>query len=381
MRNLTQTDTPTLHDAARIARLMTAWHKKHARDLPWRQAGAPGHRDAYQTLVSEFMLQQTQVDRVVPLYHAFLARFPTISALAASDQQQVLALWSGLGYYRRAIHLHKAAIAILEQFSGAIPHSHKDLLSLPGVGQYTAAAIACLAHNSRDPIIDGNVTRVALRILSCDQPPQLSLTKAAVTDFVSSIMLSARDPAMVGEGFMELGAVICTPKAPSCHACPLADSCSAHGQGLVDQIPKPNIKPAKRNLYCDSLIIKDAADAILIEQRPDSGLWANLWQTPTIERSDQHAARQELADLFDSCPVSVSRCSLAKFEHQTTHRRVFFRVFTSNLPRSIDPESLLGTGPVTRRWIDPLEIDTVGISNAQRRIICILGHNAARSLS
>lgn len=335
-------------DARAIARAVEAWFRKHARDLPWRR-----DRSGYTALVSEAMLQQTQVSRVIEKYEAFMRRFPTVDDLARADEQAVLAMWQGLGYYRRARHLHTAAKAIVDEFNGSVPSRARDLQKLPGIGKYTAGAIASIIFNERTPIVDGNVQRVLARVAADDRAPQ---DRNAVEDcwrLAEQLVRASDDPAACNEGLMELGAMICTPGQPDCPRCPLASMCLARRTGRERTIP-PAKPPARQQSVVHHAVLFARGGRVLIEQRPATGLWSNMWQVPTIEATSPLDERELRAQL--SVPVTTIEF-IEAFAHQTTHRRITFR-----LHRGI-------TRARKGRWVALNEIDAYPMSNPQRRII------------
>lgn len=212
---------------------LVTWFERAARPLPWRT----DVRDAYATLVSEVMAQQTQIDRVVPKFSAFVARWPTLAALASADPDEVLEEWSGLGYYRRARMLHRLAAEVVDVHGGELPESVEELRRLPGIGEYTAAAIASMVHDQPVPLVDGNVRRVALRQMARQGDGRDRASVEAVKSWVRGLYEKHR-PAVVNEALMELGATVCTPANPRCDRCPGASDCRAFRKGLVDDIPQ-----------------------------------------------------------------------------------------------------------------------------------------------
>ena len=221
-----------------LRRRVLRWYRGHRRDLPWRAAaeGTGGRADPYHVLVSEAMLQQTQVATVVPYFCRFAAALPEVTALARASERRVLRLWQGLGYYRRARHLHAAAKRIVSAHRGQVPADVEQLLQLPGVGRYTAGAVASIAFGRRAPILDGNVARVLARWLALAEPIDRAETRrrlwAAATQLVP-----ARSPGDFNQGLMELGALVCTPRTPRCRACPVAALCQGQRAGLADTLP------------------------------------------------------------------------------------------------------------------------------------------------
>lgn len=348
-----------------LAAALEAWFASSARDLPWREAeGGEHRRDPYRVLVSELMLQQTQVSRVVPRYRAFIERFPTVAHLARADVDEVLALWSGLGYYRRARNLHAAARAVVAEHAGELPTEIRELKGLPGIGRYTAGAIASIAMGKREPLVDGNVVRVLLRLEGRELASADKAAASLAWQRAESLVGEADDPGSFNEAMMELGALVCTPRNPSCGSCPWQRSCRAHAEGLQNQIPRASKAAARRMLYCDSLLVRDAAGRVLLEQRPAVGLWAGLWQAPTLESDDRHAEAGELGKSLGA----VEPTPIGEFVHQTTHREVRFRVWAADSV-SVSATARATASANARVWTSAAELDGLGISSAQRRII------------
>lgn len=345
----------------KIARAVAAWFGHAARSLPWRGSG----RSGYSALVSELMLQQTQVARVVPKFTEFMARFPTPTALAAADEADVLAAWSGLGYYRRARLLHAAAHTVVERHGGEVPSRAAELLELPGVGRYTAGAIASTVFGEPAPIVDGNVSRVLLRIEGREQASSDPLAQKWAWDESERLVQAAAGDGLgagvFNEGLMELGATVCTPSSPRCEQCPLASHCTARRLGRQNEIPHP--KPAARRtpLRCASVLLHDHAGRVLVERRPRQGLWAGMWQAPTLETS-RMASRAAVESWIGLSPLT----RVAKFAHGVTHRDVVFTVFCASPLGRGDAGRLAVDG---RTWITPARASVLAMSNAQRRII------------
>ncbi len=261
---------PTSSFAARVV----AWQRKHGRhDLPWQNT-----RDPYRIWLSEIMLQQTQVATVIPYYERFLAAFPDVGALARAPVDAVLAHWSGLGYYRRAHHLHAAAKAVVADHGGAFPRDAATIATLPGIGRSTAAAIASLAFGAREAILDGNVKRVLARHRGIEGWPGTPKVEAALwQEAVAS--LPERDADVYAQGLMDLGATLCTRTSPRCPACPVAADCVALRTGRVDELPSPRPRKALPQRAIRVLVIERGGE-ILFEKRPDVGIWGGLWSLP-----------------------------------------------------------------------------------------------------
>lgn len=262
---------PVLDSQAFRKRLLT-WFDAHARALPWRE-----DRDPYRVWVSEIMLQQTRVQAVIEHYHEFLRRFPTVQKLAAARESSVLAAWSGLGYYRRARMMHRAARVIAKELSGNFPEKADDLRNLPGIGRYTAAAIASIAFNQPVAVVDGNVERVLQRALG------RSLTEQETWDTAESLLDHQR-PGDFNQAMMELGATVCTPRSPTCLTCPILELCATRGELATAA------KAARQHKREVHYALDYRAGKVLLVQRPkDATLMPGMWELPEIERPDNGA--------------------------------------------------------------------------------------------
>jgi A/G-specific adenine glycosylase len=294
---------------ASFARRLIAWQKKHGRhDLPWQRTD-----DAYRIWLSEIMLQQTQVSTVVPYYERFLAAFPDVSALAAAPIDRVLELWSGLGYYRRAHHLHEAARAVVAQHGGHFPCHAETIATLPGVGRSTAAAIAAFAFGERSAILEGNVKRVLARHHGIDGYPGATKVQAKLWSIAESL-LPRDDIGTYTQALMDLGATVCTRAAPRCGDCPVAADCVALATNRVAALPSP--RPAKaRPTRAVRVLLMEHAGTILLEKRPAVGIWGGLWSLPEVDPGE---------DIARHCRVRYSASvvvgdELDPIEHGFTH--------------------------------------------------------------
>lgn len=303
-----------------------AWQRQHGRhDLPWQAS-----RDPYRVWLSEIMLQQTQVSTVLAYYPRFLARFPDVASLAAASLEDVLGLWSGLGYYTRARNLHRCARQVTERCAGRFPRSAQALQELPGIGRSTAAAIAAFCFGERAAILDGNVKRVLARVFGIDADSSLAANQRALWQRAEAL-LPNRDlpdamPAYT-QGLMDLGATICTLRRPACAICPLQDVCVAAREGQPERYPVKSRRPRRGRMTLWLLHAVDARGRVWLAQRPASGIWARLHCLP------QYATRDAL---LDSLPVAARRTVVqhAPFVHVLTHRDLDVHVLSAHLPAS-----------------------------------------------
>ena len=299
----------TATGARPFATRLTVWQRAHGRhDLPWQ-----GTRDAYRIWLAEIMLQQTQVATVIPYYERFLAAFPDVRALAAAPVDRVLQLWSGLGYYRRAHHLHAAAGVIVAQCGGRFPCDARTIATLPGIGRSTAAAIAAFAFGTRAAILDGNVKRVLARHRGIDGFPGAPKVEARLWEVAESL-LPVRGIETYTQALMDLGATLCTRTAPRCGECPVATDCVARLDGRIADLPAPRPTRARPSRAVRVLVLEHAG-TILLEKRPAAGVWAGLWSLPEID-PDADIARHCKARFLASVNVGDA---LPPIEHGFTH--------------------------------------------------------------
>ncbi|MEQ9454865.1 MAG: A/G-specific adenine glycosylase [Phycisphaeraceae bacterium] len=358
-------------DRQSLVTALLAWHREHRRDLPWRAPWC-SRPDPYRVLVSEVMLQQTQVATVIPYFHRFIEAFPSVEVLAAADPDRVMKLWQGLGYYSRARRLQACAEAIVQQHGGRVPSTFEDLRALPGLGDYTAGAIASIAFGESVPAIDGNVSRVLSRIDDIDLPVDRPEGKRAVREAANELLVvlsksrvgGAGGGGMVNESLMELGATICTPRDPKCLHCPVSDQCLALSRGTVLRRPITTPKREPRAVEHHVVAI-ERNGKYLFRQRPKSGLWAEMWELPTLERPSVKAAT--LTDwVTESFGLEVRKpTKVQSFEHRTTHRLITFTLWqaevTSGRLRS-------GSG----LWRKPGDVDDLPLANPQVRVVGLL---------
>lgn len=305
-----QTDSQAIADPD-FSRDVIDWQKQHGRHaLPWQKT-----RDGYRIWLSEIMLQQTQVAAVIPYYQRFLNTFPTVHALAAASSEQVMAHWSGLGYYSRARNLHKCAQTVVAQYGGMFPADPALLEQLPGIGRSTAAAISAFAYSTRAAILDGNVKRVFARVFGIEGFPGEKAVENAMW-LRAVALLPATDVEAYTQGLMDLGATLCTRNRPACPRCPLAHRCVAHASGRTAELPvrKPKKKVPERQA---TMLVIVAGDQVLLEQRPDNGIWGGLLSLPEVQTQADGVIDIEMAVAPFGVPASVERLSM--FSHGFTH--------------------------------------------------------------
>jgi A/G-specific adenine glycosylase len=290
------------------------------------------------------MLQQTQVATVIPYFQRFIARFPTVADLAETREQDVLRLWQGLGYYSRARNLQRAAQKIIADFNGKVPDAMKDLLSLPGVGRYTAGAVASLAFGRRAPILDGNVARVLCRLDGIHEDPRHPAVREVLWTRAEQILPKNR-LADFNSALMELGALVCTPRSPQCLLCPVQKQCQAFSAGIQEQIPPPKKTEPTPLLQRQTFCIRSGT-RYLIEQRPAKGRWASLWQFITLEADSSSSLRSQFS-LQTSKPKKIGQIA-----HALTHRRYEFEVFACDAKSPRLPK----TAPRPLKWVTLAEL-------------------------
>jgi A/G-specific adenine glycosylase len=337
---------------------LLAWYDRCRRDLPWRRS-----RDPWAVWVSEVMLQQTRVETVVPYFERFLARFPDPAALAVADTEEVLAHWSGLGYYRRARQLQSAARVVVER--GGLPRTAAELVRLPGVGPYTAAAIASIAFAEPVPVLDGNVIRVAARLSADPGDPGRAADRRRLLA-VAATLIDRQRPGDSNQALMELGATVCLPRAPRCGQCPLADGCAARAAGRAEELPRPRRRPAPVAVRQVAAVVGGPDGALLLVRRdPGEAVLPGLWEFPTVEADGPGDAARALAARYGGRWRLGE--SLARVRHGIT-----FRVIELDARRaSWRSEAVAEAGEAA--WIDPGRCAQVALTGTARKLLARLG--------
>jgi A/G-specific adenine glycosylase len=342
-----------------VARRLLDWFGRHRRDLPWRR-----DRDPYRIWVSEVMLQQTQVATVIPFFERFLAAFPTVADLAAADEQDVLRLWEGLGYYRRARDLHRTARRLVAEHGGRFPDDPAALSALPGMGRYTVGAVLSQAFDRRLPILEANSQRVLCRLFAVREDPTQGPSRRHLWGLAEAL-LPARRAGDFNQALMELGALVCTPAAPRCGDCPLARYCEANRLGLQDEIPVRPARPEVVAVQEAAVVVRRGAEVLLV-QRPGTGRWANLWEFPhaPLQAGETHeaAARRLVAELT-GLDAEVG-AELLTLRHGVTRYRITLVCFEAAYRSGTFHSAFYRQAA----WVRPARLPDYPVSVPQRRL-------------
>ena len=353
--------------SAELAAQVVRWQAAHGRNhLPWQNT-----RDAYRVWLSEIMLQQTQVATVLEYYTRFLARFPDVRQLAAAPQDEVLALWSGLGYYSRARNLHRCAQIVVHQHGGEFPRTVDELAALPGIGRSTAGAIAAFCFGARAPILDANVRRVLTRVLGFGADLAEAKNERALWQQAEALLprqdLSHAMPRYT-QGLMDLGAGICLPRNPNCLLCPLQEACVARRDGNPQDYPVRTRK-LKRSAQAWWLLLRqDGAGRLWLERRPPTGIWAGLYCPPVY---DSRAALDEALQLHASCDAR----DLPAFTHVLTHRDLHLHPV---LARDATPQPNAHCAEQQSGWFAPAQWPALGLPAPVRKLLASLGDDCQK---
>ncbi len=312
-----------------FAKHLISWYLQNKRDLPWRETVDP-----YKIWLSEIMLQQTRVAQGMPYYFAFTEAFPTVFDLAKADEEYVLKLWQGLGYYSRARNLHGTAKIVANDHKGHFPNTYKELLTLKGVGEYTAAAIASFSYNEPVPVVDGNVFRVLARYFGIETDIASPKAKKEFAAVAQELMPKA-EAAIFNQAIMEFGALQCVPKNPDCGVCPMNDSCVALQKGKVSELPVKLKKQKVTNRYFNYLIYKDEIGNTLLNKREGKGIWQNLYEFPLIE-TDAEADLAMVSDVVSNEMVSLSRINSVPTVHKLSHQHLFITFWQADVKGKLE---------------------------------------------
>lgn len=348
---------------APLRRALLSWYSRRRRDLPWRRT-----QDPYAIWVSEMMLQQTQVATVIPYYERWMRSFPTVESLAAASEARVLKAWEGLGYYTRARNLHRAAGVVVKESGGRLPDTAEGLRRLPGIGPYTAGAIASIAFGRDEPVVDGNVARVLCRLYRIGSNPKSPATVKRLWAMARELLPAGR-AGDFNQAMMELGATVCVPRGPRCGECPVARFCQARAHGEQDRLPRTPPRKAVPHYHGAIGVIRHRG-RVLIDRRKPEGLLGGLWEFPggkrergeTLEECLHREVREELGiEIADLRPLTVIR-------HAYSHFRVTLHVFECRLLRG-RPRAI---ACAECRWVRPSELQRYAFPTANKRIIELL---------
>jgi A/G-specific adenine glycosylase len=337
-----------------LHRSLLGWYRRNRRDLPWRRT-----RDPYRIWVSEVMLQQTTVKTALSYYEAFVRRFPSLNALAEEPEDEVLAAWSGLGYYHRARNLHRGAQHVAERHGARFPRTLEAALSVPGVGLYTASAILSIAYDEPLPVVDGNVRRVLARLMALSGPEH---RREGPFYNLAEELLDREHPGDWNQALMELGATVCTPKKPACPACPLRHRCVALEQGRVHELPETRARREPVVVTVAAALV-EREGAVLLARRPEGRLLGKMWevpQTPLEPALEIDLARQ----IEERYGIRVEPETLVvRARHAITHRRITLEGYRARLRSTVprDPERF--------RWVSPGDIGSLPVSSMTKKLL------------
>ena len=362
----------TIPDPSRIRKLLLEHYDTHRRDLPWRES-----REPYRVWVSEIMLQQTRVETAIPYYRRWMERFPTIEALADGDEEAVLKVWEGLGYYSRARNLRRSALIVREQLGGVLPRDSRSLKALPGIGEYSAGAIASIAYGEVVPAVDGNVRRVLSRLFDWADPTDATLRARA------GALVDPDRPGDWNQALMDLGATICTARSPRCEVCPLAGHCRAMAQGTQELRPASKRRPLVHTISYAVLVALNPVGELLMVRRPPDGLLGGLWEFPAVEigpkdrpLSDGRLRRGD--SLHERCrvrleglgvqlpPRTVQLSVLPDVRHAFTHLKAVYRPV---LVAGVLVAGARSRGAEEQKWVLPDQAEHLPLPVAQRKIL------------
>jgi A/G-specific adenine glycosylase len=318
-----------------FSKLLIKWYLQNKRDLPWRNTTNP-----YPIWLSEIMLQQTRVAQGMPYFYSFTTAFPTVFDLANANEEQVLKLWQGLGYYSRARNLHKTAQYIATELAGIFPNNYNDLLQLKGIGDYTAAAIASFSYNECVPVVDGNVFRVLSRYFDIETDIAQASAKKEFAGLAFDLM-PKDNPATFNQAIMEFGALQCVPKNPNCGICVFNESCAALQKKKVDRLPIKTKKLKVRNRFFNYLVVADEKGQTIIQKRIDKGIWHNLYEFPLIETEKEEnfeSISTRIQDEFfkNNKILTIGEYNEKSIIHKLSHQHLHIKFWKVQLSQTIE---------------------------------------------
>jgi A/G-specific adenine glycosylase len=360
---------------AQLQNCLLHWYRKSARDLPWRRT-----KDPYKIWVSEIMLQQTQVDTVIPYYEKWLRKFPSLKSLAKTPPSEVMKYWAGLGYYRRARMLHEAAKTVLNEYSGQVPNQVQELVKLPGIGKYTAGAIASIAFGQKAPIVDGNVIRILTRIFAVKNDIGKPATLQKIWA-ISESLVPETNPGDFNQAMMELGATVCTPDNPNCEQCPVSKICAAHHIRKETEFPVKKTGERLQKIRNVALVLRNGQGRVLLQKQPKEGRWGGLWMFPFWKEKKTMLQGLQLR--------SGQIRHLLTIRHGFTKYRVTLEVYEQKVcllelkanhqkqRAKYGRQTIIKSGDVTRhapsflpdgRWLTPSELSKYALPSPHKKI-------------
>ncbi|HEV7221273.1 MAG TPA: A/G-specific adenine glycosylase [Pirellulales bacterium] len=352
---------PTTRWKQTFRRRLLAWYRRNARDLEWRNS-----RDPYRIWVSEIMLQQTQVATVADYFTRFLTAFPNVEALAAAPEEQVLRLWEGLGYYRRARQMHRAAAVIVNQHGGRFPRELETVLALPGIGRYTAGAVTSIAFDARSPILEANTIRLLSRLLAYRGDPRQSQGQQTLWTFAEDL-LPRQGSGELNQALMELGSLVCTPRKPACEKCPAMSLCPTYRDKLQDLVPRAPRKPNVEHVREAALVVRRRR-RVLLMRRGEGGRWAGLWDFPrfALAAAEGDALDRQLAEKLRELTGVVARPRelLSTLKHGVTRFRITLDCYAADY---VSAAKRL-PGGAELRWVEPSDFEQYPLSVTGRKL-------------
>lgn len=345
-----------------IQMLLLSWFDENRRPLPWREKYRP-----YEVWISEIMLQQTQVKTMLPYFRRWMERFPDVQSIADAREDEVLKHWEGLGYYSRAVNIHRTAEIIAKHHGGTFPKAHSTILGMPGIGPYTAGAISSIAFNEDRPLVDGNVERILARLFNIDTPVKEKNTRKFIWN-TAEVLIPAGRARQFNQALMDLGATVCLPRRPGCEKCPLNGLCESRRMGTADRRPVSNRRKDIASIEVAVGILQHRG-RVLIQKRPASGLMPNLWEFPGGKIQPGESPEQALIREFREELELEVRCRerLASIRHNYTSFRVLLHAFLCR-PADSRPKPVLRSA-VDARWVAVEEFDQYAFPAANRKLI------------
>lgn len=361
-------DLPDREWLKRFRQRLRGWYAKNARDLAWRE-----NRDPYRVWLSEIMLQQTQVTTVIPYFERFTTRFPTVGHLAAADESEVLRLWEGLGYYRRARQLHAAARKIVDEHGGTFPTDRDDVRALSGVGRYTAGAILSIALDQPEPILEANTIRLFARLLAYEGPTHDREGQALLWAMAEAIV-TRHEPGTINQALMELGSEVCGNGVPRCDVCPVRSLCRGYERGLQNELPRKREKPRFEYRTEVAVVLRRGGRILLLEQ-PEGGRWAGLWDFPRFQvfsENRRNLTEEILDNLRQKTGLTVELGEhLKTIRHGVTRYKITLECYdaTARSGRLKIPK----VSTEQHAWLHPDELDTYPLSTTGRKLARLVG--------